>query len=228
MKNKLIQVLSAVSVLVVAGVSWGAEEVRKPAVAGSFYPASPKELSSTVDSFLKGVPATAVRSPVIALIVPHAGYVYSGRTAAYAYGLVRDGRYSTVIILGKSHQAAFKGGFVDDRKYWETPLGRVAVDSALFEKLYRQDAFHVNKFLLDREHSLEVQVPFLQKTLHNFRIFPILLGDSSDSNLDPVAEGIYEAIKGRKDVLLIASTDLSHYYSLKTAEGKDQATIVTR
>ncbi|MCD6407937.1 AmmeMemoRadiSam system protein B, partial [bacterium] len=197
-------------------------EIRKPSVAGSFYPSNPEVLSSMIDKFLKK--ANVKKFPqkkIIGIVAPHAGYIYSGETAAYSFKIIKGMKFSTVIIIGKSHHASFKGAIIDDRKYWLTPLGKIEIDQKLFKTLYRNKNFRTNKTLLDVEHCIEVEVPFLQKVLRNFKIFPVLLGDSSDANTSEIAEKLWSALKGRKDILIVVSTDLSHYFPLDIAEKKD-------
>ena len=199
-----------------------AQTTRPAKFAGSFYPENPEKLSSQIDLFLNHVPELKIsENEILGLIVPHAGYIYSGKTAAYGFSAIKGKNYPTVIIIGRSHHSFFKGAIIDNRNFWETPLGKVELDHSLFKTLYKYESFHLNEYLLDVEHSLEVEVPFLQKTLRKFKIFPVLLGDFSTETLDTIAKNLFDALKDKKNVLFIASTDLSHYHPLKIAQKKD-------
>ncbi|MCM8819144.1 MAG: AmmeMemoRadiSam system protein B, partial [Candidatus Omnitrophica bacterium] len=196
---------------------------RKPIFSGSFYPSDINELKQILDKFFKNVnyKEKIEKDKVIGIISPHAGYIYSGQVAAYSYKFLENSSVNTVILIGRSHRAYFKGAIIDDREEWETPLGKIEIDKEIFEKLYRNKNFFINKVLFDYEHSLEVQIPFLQYILKNFKIFPILLGDSSKENIDEIADALYDVLKNKKNWLIVASTDLSHYYPYDTARKKD-------
>lgn len=198
------------------------EDIRKPSFAGSFYPENPASLSKMIDNFLKNVKEEKIdKSKIIGVIAPHAGYIYSGQTAAYSFKLFQGMKNKTFIILGRSHHAYFKDAIIEDRDFWQTPLGKVEIDKSLFEEFYKLNQFHVNHTLLDVEHALEVEVPFLQKVSKNFKIFPILLGDIDMENVNNIADGIYKVVKKRKNLIFVVSSDLSHYYSESIAEKKD-------
>ncbi|MCM8769334.1 MAG: AmmeMemoRadiSam system protein B [Candidatus Omnitrophica bacterium] len=156
------------------------------------------------------------------LLVPHAGYQYSGRIAALAYRLLKGKKVDTVVLLGRSHQARFKGAIIDDRQFWQTPLGKVELDAELFGYLYKDDHFHVNQFLLDNEHSLEVQVPFIQMVASQAKIFPLLLGEASEDNLQKVVLALKTVMRKRPNMIFVASSDMSHYHSLDKAEEIDR------
>ncbi|HOK56572.1 MAG TPA: AmmeMemoRadiSam system protein B [bacterium] len=202
---------------------------RQPAFSGSFYPSNKEELKNMIDNFLKNVnyKEKIEKGEIIGIIAPHAGYIYSGPVAAYSFKLLEGMDIKTVILIGRSHNSHFKGGVIDDREGWEMPLGKVEIDKEIFDKLYKKKNFSVNKVLLDYEHSLEVEVPFLQVVLKNFKIFPILLGDSSKENIKKIADDIYEILKDKKNWIIVASTDLSHYYPYETAKQKDGLLLET-
>ena len=198
------------------------ETIRKPFFAGSFYPADKKVLSKMIDGFLKNVKEESIdKNKIIGVIAPHAGYIYSGQTAAYSFKLLEGVKNKTFIILGRSHHAYFKGGIIDDRDAWFTPFGEIEIDKDLFKKFYKEKNFHINHTLLDVEHAIEVEIPFLQKVCNDFKIFPILLGDINIQNVNSIAHTIYKIVRNRKDIIFIVSSDLSHYYSETIAEKKD-------
>lgn len=186
--------------------------VREPAVAGSFYPADAAELSRTIDGFLKKVPADVrAETEPKALIVPHAGYEYSGRTAAYAFKQLEGRHYETVILIGVCHRIPLAGASVWTDGSWKTPLGETPVHAALAHAIQKEDKrFNYGMDAHAAEHSLEVELPFLQSTLKNFNIVPILISDPSDAYTDALARAVAKHIRN-KNVLVVASSDMSHY-----------------
>ncbi len=199
------------------------DHVRPPYVAGEFYPADKNELSQMVDGFLAKVPAAerTTSGSVKILIVPHAGYIYSGQTAAYGYRLVEGAKYDTVILMGPCHRAFFLGASIWQSGAWQTPLGTVPVDENLARVIASESpGFQVDENAHLEEHSLEAQLPFLQKTLANFKIVPILTDDPSPENSTRLAQAIVKNIQG-KNVLIVVSTDMSHYYHDSAARVMD-------
>ncbi|MCK4649334.1 AmmeMemoRadiSam system protein B, partial [bacterium] len=201
------------------------KKARRPAVAGAFYPGNRLLLQRQVDGFLAKAKKVELEGKLVALISPHAGYIYSGPVAAYAYKQLTGRDFDTVILIGPSHRAGFAGASVYNQGSYQTPLGLVEVDFDLASKIIAQDKSiryipqaHV------REHSLEVQLPFLQRTLKDFKIIPILISEPSLKNCRILADAIFKSIKGKK-VLIIASTDLSHYQPYKEACRLDKITL---
>jgi AmmeMemoRadiSam system protein B/AmmeMemoRadiSam system protein A len=194
---------------------------REAKFAGSFYPADAGELNSFVSSCISSAPARKDAASVLGIIVPHAGYQYSGRIAAYAYSLLKGRKNPVVFLIGTSHHARFSGALTDDRKQWKTPLGTVPVEMSIVKELLRSPCFRTDARILDVEHALEVQLPFLQKVLGTFRIVPILVGTDESASLKDVASVITGIAKKETSSVFVISTDLSHYYSLSTAQKKD-------
>ena len=196
------------------------QKVRKPAVAGSFYPSSAKEIQSMLGAWLR--PSDDRPAPQ-ALIVPHAGYVFSGEVAASAYSLVpRKHSYKRIFLLGPSHRVGFAGASVDTLyTQAETPLGRVPIDVSLGQELIRKGngTFVCRSDAHDREHCLEVQLPFLQSLGEVPPIVPIVIGTQRLSVLQEIA-GILEPWFN-KDNLFIISSDFSHYPSYEDAKASD-------
>lgn len=179
--------------------------VRKPAVAGSFYPADREELAGMVDAYLSE--AQDIRLPnVKALVAPHAGYVYSGKTAAEGFKQLVGRNIDTVIILAPSHKVRLSGASVLDVTHFETPLGLVKVSSKVSE-LLAEEGFENIPAAHASEHSLEVMLPFLQRVLGDFELIPIVVG-----NADPAALASVLVDYVDEKTLIVASTDLSHYY----------------
>lgn len=207
-----------------------AEMIRKPAVAGQFYPGRKEELIKMIDGFLANANPPKLEGKLIGLISPHAGYVYSGQVAAYSYKLLQNAKYDVVLIMGGSHIMPFNYGAVyyrkDDENYFQTPIGNVGINKTISEKLLKNGSvFKADNNPHTYEHSIEVQIPFLQRVLKpGFEIVPILFGTHSYEILESAAGSIADAIKG-KDVLLIASTDMSHYYSYKRSQEMDKIAV---
>lgn len=198
-------------------------EIREPAVSGSFYPRNPGTLTRTVEDLLGEAGATRPLPGVLkALLVPHAGYIFSGPVAARAYALLpalRD-RISRVVVLGPAHHVAFPGLALPEARAFETPLGRVPVDAEAIERLLALPQVRVSAVAHAREHALEVQLPFLQHTLCAFRLVPLAVGDARP---DTVAEAL-EALWGGPETLLVVSSDLSHYLPYAQAQQRDRGT----
>lgn len=203
----------------------GNSTVRQPAVAGGFYPASPAELKRMIDGFLSNVPKGEVKERIYALISPHAGYQFSGQVAAYSFKELEGRHFDTVIIIGPSHHVRLDGASVGDWNFYETPLGRVEVDRKMARKI--REYSPKLSFLPSahqREHSVEVEVPFLQMVLKDFLIVPVVMGNPTQENCQILAQAVLEAIGDRR-VLLVASTDMSHYPSYENARRVDLHTL---
>lgn len=189
---------------------------REPAVAGTFYPSNPRELRGTIGQLLAGAGAGATASkPPKALIVPHAGYVYSGPIAASAYKALapRAHEIRRVVLLGPSHFVPFRGIALPASGPFRTPLGDVELDE---EACAAIDGRHGVIRLAEahaREHSLEVQLPFLQVALRSFRLVPLAVGFATD---DDVA-AVIDALWGGPETLVVVSSDLSHHLSYEAA-----------
>ncbi|GIX05714.1 MAG: MEMO1 family protein [Candidatus Poribacteria bacterium] len=199
---------------------------RPPAVAGQFYPDDPEQLRRMVDRFLSAVPEQPLQGAMEGIIVPHAGYIYSGPVAAHAFARLKGKQYDSVVMLGPSHYYRFPGAAVHGRGSFRTPLGSVPVDEELAAELIAFDpqTFHDNPAVHVPEHDLEVQLPFLQRILPPFRIVPILQSDFSEENCRRIADGLTRVLEG-KNALLLVTTDLAHYPAYQDAVRSDQAMI---
>jgi len=186
--------------------------LRRPRWAGEFYPGSPEELRDNVADFLKKVDQRKVSGGLIALVSPHAGYFYSGQVAGYAYRQLEGEDFDTVVILGPSHYVPVKGACIYVEGWWETPMGKVKVDSELAKEiLNKSHLFYFDEKTHIQEHSIEVQLPFLQTALKDFQIVPILVNDHSEEFSKLLANAIVSS-RGKKRILILASTDMSHYH----------------
>jgi hypothetical protein len=196
---------------------------RLPAVAGLFYPADPHSLHAQVAGFLSAaIPAEIVEAPK-ALIVPHAGYIYSGAVAASAYAELvrRRDVIRRVLILCPTHRVAVRGMAVPAAQSFITPLGAVAVDREAWLAVREMSGVIVDDRPHAEEHAIEVQLPFLQTTLDHFEILPIAVGQV-DAHL---VAGVLEALWGGPETLIVISSDLSHYHPYRQAQWRDKATI---
>ena len=203
----------------------GDSEVRKPRVAGSFYPSSPSSLKTMVDGFLANAEKQVINGKLIALVVPHAGYVFSGQVAANAYRQIEGMHFDSIVLVGVSHGVGFRGASVYRSGKYETPLGSVEIDRDLAEELMsRSKFFTFQPVAHNEEHSLEVQLPFLQQVLPDSKIVPILTRDWSEAVSSAISSALAETIDG-KNVLMIASSDMSHYPAYDEAVKADRATI---
>lgn len=204
--------------------------LRPAAVAGQFYPRDPQALRQAVDAFLQGGPVDAARPPAAAgltpklLIVPHAGYVYSGRTAGLAYARLRDRAASVrrVVLLGPAHRVALRGLALPAAEAFETPLGRVPVDAQARSALADLPQVVTSAAAHADEHALEVQLPFLQQVLgRGFTLVPLVVGRAG---VDEVA-AVLDRLWGGDETLIVVSTDLSHYLPYDQARALDGRTV---
>lgn len=192
--------------------------VRHSSIAGSWYPGDANRLRTTIRDFLARVPPRTLPGSIVGLIVPHAGYVYSGQVAAHAYAHLQDQSFSHVVVVSPVHRM-YPGRFaVTDKSYYETPLGLVAVDTELVHALGKQVQIH--PVAEDQEHSLEIQLPFLQYTLREFSLVPVMMGDQDWDSARDLGNAIAHVVAGRSAVL-VASTDLSHFHSYGEATRLD-------
>lgn len=194
---------------------------RKPAVAGSFYPSNPQRLGEMIDSYLGEAKGESAAGEVVGLVSPHAGYIYSGPVAAYSYRRI-DPEVRCAVVLAPSHRARFNGAAIIPEGIYETPLGDVGIDAAIGGRLKDRSYFAAIKEAHELEHSLEVQVPFLQRVLDDFAIVPVIVGTVDLDVCRGIAEGLGEALSGEKrKTVIVMSTDLSHYHSYEEARTMD-------
>ncbi len=195
-------------------------KIRQPAVAGMFYPAEPETLRRTVERYLAEAKALPDRPK--AIIVPHAGYVYSGAVAASAYKAVENiaDQVRRVVLLGPAHRVPFRGLALSSADCFATPLGEVPLDKAAESDLADLPQVKVFDDAHALEHSLEVQLPFLQEVLGSFTLVPLVVGDTTDEAVAEVLERLWDG----RETLIVISSDLSHYHDYETARRLDEAT----
>lgn len=199
--------------------------VRAPVVAGTFYPASPRKLQQDVDELLGRALPPGDIAGIHGLVSPHAGYMYSGFTAAHGYSALKGRKFDAVIIIGPSHQEYFQGSSVYPGGSYRTPLGVVPVHDELRSRIIREEKRIFLSTAGHRgEHSVEVQLPFLQRVLGEFSFVPIVMGEQTLELCENLADAISSAVGDRK-VLLVASSDLSHYHPYDEATSLDGRVI---
>ena len=210
-------------------------KVRPAAVAGGFYPADPKELSQMIDDMLAKATPPPVDGEILAAVAPHAGYPYSGPVAAWTYAALKGHKYSRVVLIAPSHYVAFNFTSVYDGDAYTTPLGTIPVDKEFARRLVKMSS---TIQLSDKghqatqdapEHSVEVELPWLQKVLGNFELVPIVMGDQSYESSRALGVALAKMLRdkanGDGDTLVLASSDLSHYHPYDEAETIDHKTL---
>ncbi|MBN1635534.1 MAG: AmmeMemoRadiSam system protein B [Deltaproteobacteria bacterium] len=193
--------------------------IRKSVISGSWYPGNPKTLRETVLGYLEEATIPEIPNRPSAIISPHAGYIYSGPVAAFAYKAVKNYYYTKVVVISPSHRAHFPFLSVWGKGGYETPLGMISVDEVLCEKLTREsERIKVDKSPHMQEHALEIQLPFLQTIFGSFKLCPVIMGEQDISHSMALAGALHRSIDNPDDVLVVASSDLSHFYnSVKAA-----------
>lgn len=198
-----------------------ANSIRHAAVAGMFYPGNPTELHDTVQSMLDHASISIEKLPK-AIIVPHAGYIYSGPVAASAYALFREKsqHIKRIVLLGPSHRVALRGLATSHAQFFETPLGQIPLASSIIQQLENFTQVQYLEAAHVEEHSLEVHLPFLQMVVDDFELIPLVVGDASPAEVSEVLRYLW----GGEETLIVVSSDLSHYHDYRTARDLDSAT----
>jgi len=200
------------------------KEYRESIHAGTWYPGEKKKLKETINLFLKNARAK-VHGEIFGVISPHAGYIYSGPVAAFAYKTVENQEFDDVIVIGPSHRHGFSGASVDTMAGRKTPLGNVDFDLELARKIIKQNKNIVfEPYAHLQEHSTEIQIPFLQMVLKKFKLVEIVMGSHDYATCEMLSEAIIKATKGKR-ILVVASSDLSHFHPQKEAERLDNLVI---
>jgi AmmeMemoRadiSam system protein B len=201
--------------------------LRQAAWAGQFYPADPAELSRQLTEFVSAAPPAALKGELVGLMVPHAGYAYSGALAGHAYRCLRDSGidFQRVLLLGNAHHAPVEGGAVYAQGRWATPLGELGVDEAAAGELSLLPGLRDDAAPHLPEHCLEVQLPFLQQVLPGATIIPILLGPNFSPQDEQSLAAALAGLAAAKPTLIIASSDMSHFPDSATARLVDEATL---
>ena len=196
-----------------------ASNVRPPAVAGSWYPGHPEKLIIQVDTFLEAASSPTISGEVVGLVVPHAGFRYSGLTAGYGFRCLRGLTPEIVVVISPFHDSPSAGVFSSGYAYYQTPLGQIPVDRQSVEALENKiDLAFVNR---ESEHAIEIELPFLQRVLDvDFKLLPVMIASSDPAVIYKLGEALATVLR-EQAVLLVASSDLSHFKSLAIAKELD-------
>lgn len=200
-------------------------DIRPSPISGRWYPGDPKRLAESVDSYINTAQVGKVEGDVVGIIVPHAGHTYSGPVAGYAFKAIRGLNPELVVVVSPMHQPYLQPFLTSGHKAYQTPLGTIAIDSesvsVLSEALEASTGYRLVPVRNDQEHSLEIELPFLQRSISGeFRLLPIMLREVSAQAVEALGRTLAKLISG-KSVLLVASSDLSHFYDQLQAEHLD-------
>jgi len=208
------------------GKSMSLEQIRESVIAGSWYPGNASRLQQDIQAYLRQASVGDFKRELIALISPHAGYRYSGQVAAYAYKILEKQKFATVVVIAPSHRSYFKGVSVYDRGGYRTPLGVVPLDREFISALKeREGRIRYVPEAHAEEHSLEIQLPFLQVLLPDFKLVPLVMGTQDFVTCQWLAEAVSDCIKKSGSTLVVASSDLSHFHPYQQAKKLDQVVL---
>jgi hypothetical protein len=203
------------------------QSTRRSVIAGTWYPGTEQSLARNVDEYFALVDQPPVAGELLGLISPHAGYIYSGQTAAYAYHQLQGQKVDTIVLIGPSHRAWVGDYAANAEDAYETPLGRVPIDSAFIDGL--AERVSLRRLREDQEHSLEIQLPFLQSQLPEFRLVPIMMSADEPAAAQRLAAALVEIIRQRAAqgelALLVASSDLHHIENYDEVVRRDREVV---
>ncbi|MGA7832029.1 MAG: AmmeMemoRadiSam system protein B, partial [Terracidiphilus sp.] len=220
LRTSLVALLAVVPLQQASAAS--PQKVRQAGVAGGFYPADPKVLSAMIDDLLAHATPPPIQDPILAVVAPHAGYQFSGPVAAYTYAELKGRKFSRVVVIAPTHYVGFDFTSIYDGDAYATPLGTVQVDKAFARQLVKlSPTMQLSGMGHDitsagAEHSIEVQLPWLQRVLGEFELVPIVMGDQSYESSRALGVALAKLIDSdNKDgsTLILASSDLSHYHT---------------
>lgn len=198
------------------------DRTRHSIIAGQWYPGTARELQRTVERFLANAEAVTLDGTIVGLISPHAGYAYSGQTAAHAYRQIQGTRFDVVVVISPLHRLPLGRFAITSADAYETPLGLVELDGQLVEALGQE--IQVKRVAYDGEHSLEIQLPFLQVALGEFAVLPVMVGDSSFEAGSELGSALARVLQG-SNALIVASTDMHHIDDYAQVVRRDQAVV---
>lgn len=192
-------------------------DLRPSPIAGTWYEGMPKSLAAKVDGYLAEVTLPELNGRVLGVIAPHAGHKYSGRVAAHAFAALRGQSPDIVAVVSPFHNFAPYQLIVTSHQAYATPLGNLEVDASALEELQNKLDVPITRIPNDKEHSLEIELPFLQRVFKNeFKLLPIMIREQEEHTAKKLGEALGKILK-KKNVVLVASTDLSHFYDQQTA-----------
>lgn len=204
-------------------------DIRPSPIAGQWYPADPKRLSSSVDAYIQDARLPEMKGEVVGIVVPHAGHLYSGPVAGYAFAALQGLKPELVAVVSPMHYPYNQPFLTTAHEAYETPLGIVPVDTDAVQKLNvcleDETGFSLAPVHRDREHSLEIELPFLQRVLQpGFKLLPVMVREQSRPGAQSLGKCLATVLRGRS-MLLVASTDLSHFYPLELANKLDEVML---
>ena len=191
------------------GATSNQQKIQEPVISGSWYPADKEGLKREINLFLDSTEPEKIDGDIVALIEPHAGYSYSGKGAAFGYKAIKGKNYKRVIMLAPSHYAWFNGVAVLDATHYRTPLGLISIDTDVCKNLLQEPYFKTVPEAYKKEHSIEIQLPFIQQSLKDVSLVPLLVGEVNGDEYRKIASSIKKFID--KETLVIASSDFTHY-----------------
>lgn len=200
----------------------GEKDIRDNTGAGTWYPASPRDLRQTIDLYLSKANPPLPEGKIITGIVPHAGYIYSGQVAAYTYKLIQNASFKRVVLIGFSHRVPFRGFSVSQYSGYKTPLGVAPIDQDFSRALLSVSP--QMKWIPQaeaQEHSLENQIPFLQTVLKDFKMVLVFMGEQDFQTCSLLARELTRLLANTQDTVILASTDLSHFHTDQQARALD-------
>ncbi|MFA6320845.1 MAG: AmmeMemoRadiSam system protein B [Candidatus Omnitrophota bacterium] len=201
-----------------------AMDIKKSDLAGTWYPENKAKLTALLESYLNAAEKEKIDGQLFALISPHAGYQFSGPVAAYGFKAAQSKNIKTVIVVGFSHRKYFNGISVYAKGVWRTPIGDVQIDDKLADQLISQNQrLRFEPGLFEGENSVEMQIPFIQLALNGAKIIPVAFGTQDYKDAEILSDALAAILKDRRDVLVVASTDLSHYHAYKDANSIDSS-----
>jgi len=198
------------------------EEIRPSILAGTWYPKNPEKLKNMIQRYLDNVEMPFIRGRIFGLICPHAGYMYSGQTAAYGYKQLIQREIDVVAILCPMHHYGPGNYIVNGDIAYETPLGDVTINRHLLDRL--RTYVKIEEMFFDQEHAIEIQLPFLQSVLDNFTILPIMIGHNDVNDVESIVSGLVEVLHDQR-ALLIASSDMHHMNDYDAVKSNDAVIV---
>jgi AmmeMemoRadiSam system protein B len=185
--------------------------IRKSPIAGAWYPGEKKQLANQIEDYFAKAKTHTLQGRVCAIISPHAGMQWSGQAAAYGYKLLKGKKLKRVMVLGPSHYSGFRGIATSEEEFYETPLGKIKVDRAVSDALFKNPLFQGPRTAEMQEHSLEMQLPFLQAAVGDFLLVPLVVGELSINDYAEAARVLSPYLDA--DTIVVASSDFTHYGS---------------
>jgi AmmeMemoRadiSam system protein B len=197
-------------------------DIRPSPISGTWYDGNPRKLAARVDEYLSAAELPEIKGNIIAVIAPHAGHVYSGAVAGYAFAVIRELTPDLVVVLSPFHNIESHSLLTTKHQAYSTPLGNIEVDRAALLDLQLNLDFPITAIANDREHSLEIELPFLQRALKNeFKLLPLMIRTQEVNVAQKIGHALAQTL-GNKNALIVASTDLSHFYDQQTAKILDE------